>query len=392
MPHILRIDATKTALIAVLCISCSGCLLPSEGRMQVDRLAYSDIPRELDKVTLPIYRVEPPDILLIEAVNNIRQASAPLRAGDVLGIRLGNPEPLESGFDFEAGGPLSQVEVLEAQYRLDKQVRDKFLDSEFRIQPGGIVDLGPIYGSVKLEGLSLEAARAAIENHLKTYAVDQMGRPVGLKNPQVTVTLPNVAGKQEISGEHLVRPDGSISMGIYGDVRVTGLTLAEVKSAVESHLSQHIHEPEINVDVLSYNSKVIYVVTDGGGFGEQVVRLPVTGNETVLDAISQVQGLSDVSSKDLWVARPGPPGSDTAQVMDVHWHAIVAEGITTTNYQLFPGDRIYIKADKMIATDNIIGKIIAPFERIAGFAMFGHGMQREFQFGHHRGGNSRGGF
>ncbi len=92
------------------------------------------------------------------------------------------------------------------------------------------------------------------------------------------------------------------------------------------------------------------------------------------------------------MARPGPPGSDTAQVMDVHWHAIVAEGITTTNYQLFPGDRIYIKADKMIATDNIIGKIIAPFERIAGFAMFGHGVKREFQFGHNRGGNSRGGF
>ena len=38
------------------------------------------------------------------------------------------------------------------------------------------------------------------------------------------------------------------------------------------------------MDVQGFNSKLYYVILDGGGAGQQVVRLPVTGNETVLDA------------------------------------------------------------------------------------------------------------
>jgi polysaccharide export outer membrane protein len=58
------------------------------------------------------------------------------------------------------------------------------------------------------------------------------------------------------------------------------------------------------IDVLAYNSKVYYVITDGGGYGEQVVRIPITGGENVLDAKSQVNGLSPVSSRhNVWIAR-----------------------------------------------------------------------------------------
>jgi protein involved in polysaccharide export with SLBB domain len=129
---------------------------------------------------------------------------------------------------------------------------------------------------------------------------------------------------------------------------------------------------------------VYYVITDGGGFGEGVVRLPITGNETVLDAISQIQGLSEVSSKQIWIARPAPAGTGCAQILDVHWKAIVAEGITTTNYQIFPGDKIYIKADDMITLDNFVAKVTAPVERILGLILLGHGVQRQLQFGHDR--------
>lgn len=115
----------------------------------------------------------------------------------------------------------------------------------------------------------------------------------------MAVSLPNVNGKQLISGEHVIRPDGTVALGIYGSVYVNGMTLDEVKAAVEDHLARYMHQPEIMVDVLAYNSKVIYVVTDGGGSGESVVRLPFTGNETVLDAMSQVDGLSEVSSKNI---------------------------------------------------------------------------------------------
>jgi protein involved in polysaccharide export with SLBB domain len=256
-----------------------------------------------------------------------------------------------------------------------------------------MVHLGPVYGSVKVEGLTVDEAEKAVETHLKGYSRDENGQPVGLKNPQVSVELPDVAGRQQISGEHLVRPDGTVSLGVFGGVYVAGMTLAEVKQAIEVHLSEHIHDPEVSVDVLAYNSKTYYVITDGGGFGEQVVRLPCTGNETVLDAISQIDGLSEVSSKTIWLARPAPSGVGCAQIMDVHWRDIAAEGITTTNYQILPGDRIYIKADKLITTDNFISKVIAPAERIMGFILLGSGVQSTLRFIHinNRGGGFGGG-
>src|SRR5262249_41229302 len=156
-------------------------------------------------------------------------------------------------------------------------------------------------GSVFIEGMTLPEGKQAIFKHL----TDENG----LRDPKVAVSLPNPNGKQIVAGEHLVRPDGTVSLGIYGSVDVAGMTLDEVKQAVEDHLTKYIHDPEIQVDVLAYNSKVLYVITDGGGNGEQVTKLPFVGNETVLDALAQIGGPSEVSSKRMWVARPAPNGS-----------------------------------------------------------------------------------
>ncbi|MBD3676013.1 MAG: polysaccharide biosynthesis/export family protein [Planctomycetaceae bacterium] len=367
-------------MCTLLVIPFAGCASSQVVNDELALVNYSGIPRELDKATLPAYRIEPPDILLVEAVNNIRTENVNLSVGDTLQIELGNPAPLQISSDQPGVANLSPVEQMQNQYEFEQEVRNKYVNGPFVIQPDGTVQLGPVYGSVKVEGLTLDGARQAIENHLETYTTDVEGNPAGLKSPQVVVSLPDLAGKQVIAGEHLVRPDGSISLGIYGSVYVTGMTLQQAKRAIEQHLSQHIHKPEVSVDVLAYNSKSIYVITDGGGFGEQVAKLPVTGNETVLDAISEIEGLSSVSSKKIWIARPAPAGVDQAQILDVHWSAITQEGITTTNYQLFPGDRIYIEADKLVKTDNVIAKLLAPAERVLGFIALGTGVARSIEF------------
>lgn len=345
-------------------------------------LAGSDIPRELQKVSHPVYRVAPPDILQIEAVHNIRPAGDRLRAGDVLNVQLGNPAPLETAI------PGATPQELELRTNFDAGA--KFLNGQFAVQADGTLRLGPVYGKVHVAGKTVDEAENAIREHLKRYAVGKDGKRGGIRDPKVSVSLPDVTGKQVITGQHLIRPDGTVSLGVYGSVHVAGMTLAEVKTAIEGHLTQFIHEPEVSTDVLAYNSKVYYVITDGGGFGETVVRLPCTGNETVLDAIANIQGLSQVSSRKIWVARPAPAGAQTAQVLDVNWREITKEGITTTNYQLLPGDRIYIAADHMIAFDNFLSKMISPFERIAGFILLGHGTVRSLQFGHLQNGGNAG--
>jgi len=175
---------------------------------------------------------------------------------------------------------------------------------------------------------------------------------------------------QPVQGEHLVRPDGTINLGTYGSVRVGGMTLDEARAAIKEKLSQYIKNVKLNVDIFAYNSKRIYIIADGGGFGQQVYPLPFTGNETVLDAIGQIGGLPTVASKKkIWVARPAP--DDTVQTMPVDWKAITQDGLVRTNYQLFPGDRIYIESDCLISLDGLVTKIVTPMERIFGVTYLG---------------------
>jgi len=180
---------------------------------------------------------------------------------------------------------------------------------------------------------------------------------------------------QRIQGQHLVRPDGTIGLGSYGSVQVAGLTLEQARLAIAEQVRARIKtfdadQNNLVVDVLAYNSKFYYIVTDGGGYGEQVVRVPITGSETVLDAISQINGLPAVASKKhIWIARR--TGSNGGQMLPVDWNALVQGGSTATNYQIFPGDRLYVRADKWIRFGNAVDKRIWPFERMLGATLLG---------------------
>ena len=287
--------------------------------------------KELAKITLPPYVIEPPDILLIDALRVVPKPPFRIQSFDSLQV-------LVEGTLLEQ--PINGIYVVE---------------------PGGLLDLGPSYGKVPVGGKSLDEAQDAVFQHLKRV----------LREPQVSVTLAQAAGQQQIAGEHLVGPDGTINLGTYGSVYVTGMTLEEAKAAIEGQLSKYLDAPLVSVDVFSYNSKVYYVITEGAGQGDNVARFPVTGNETVLDAVAQINGLSKLSSKEIWIARPAPSGIGCDQVLPVDIQAIMRGGATATNYQILPGDRVFIAQDPWIAFNGIIEKITAPFEQIMGVSLLG---------------------
>ncbi len=323
----------------VLCMLGTGCLGP-----QIAPPVDSQIPRELQKASLPAYVIEPPDVLLIDAIRVIPLPPYHIEPLDLLLIQVSGIAP---------GQPP--------------------IEGVFAVESSGNITLGIEYGSVHLAGLTTDQARAAIEKRLQT---------LGLKEPKALVSLAQSRALQQIRGEHLVRPDGMISLGTYGTVYVSGMTTQEARTAIEEHLGQFLEKPEISLDVGAYNSKVYYIVTDGGGFGETLTRLPYTGNETVLDAISLVNGLPAVASKrHIWVARPAPANCNHDQILPVDWRAVTECGRTATNYQLMPGDRIFVKADALITADNWIAKLAAPIERVFGVTLLGNETVRSFRSG-----------
>ncbi len=53
--------------------------------------------------------------------------------------------------------------------------------------------------------------------------------------------------------------------------------------------------------------------------------------------------------------------------------------MAATNYQLLPGDRVYVQADDLIATDNFLAKVIAPVNRVLGSMLLGLSVAEGFQ-------------
>jgi polysaccharide biosynthesis/export protein len=188
---------------------------------------------------------------------------------------------------------------------------------------------------------------------------------------------------QAVSGQFQVRLDGTVGLGFYGSVPVAGLTLDQAAAAIREQvvqnevLKQFKTDPRsiyVVVDVVAYNSKRYYVITDGGGqgAGEQVVSFPITGSETVMDAIANVGGLSDVSSRrNIWVARRTPHPGQPWQILPVDWIGMSQHGITYTNYQIMPGDRVYVKAQRLVSIDRTLARVISPVERIFGITLLG---------------------
>jgi polysaccharide export outer membrane protein len=281
---------------------------------------------------MPAYTIEPPDVLTIEAVNVVPRAPYYLHTLDVLAIQVQGALP------------------------------DSPIVGNFAVEPGGTINLGLPYGRLKVSKLTIDEAVNAIKQHLKHFVKE---------TPEVSAALLEVSGKQQIAGEHLVAADGTITLGTYGGVKVVGKTLAEAKVAIEQYLSKTLEDPEVAVTVYAYNSKNYYIVTQGAGLGDGVVRFPITGNETVLDAIAQIKGLKTVSSTKIWVARPAPAGEGCDQILQVDWNAITQRGVADSNYQLFPGDRVYVAEDCLVAADTHLGKVLSPAERVFGFISLG---------------------
>jgi beta-lactamase regulating signal transducer with metallopeptidase domain/protein involved in polysaccharide export with SLBB domain len=166
------------------------------------------------------------------------------------------------------------------------------------------------------------------------------------------------AGKSAapIQGEFLVWPDGAVDLPGYGRVQVSGLTISKAQDAIGQHIQQcavraeveekmkeRTHAPDISLNVATCNSKNYYIVTESRARGDQLQRIPITGNETVLDALSYVEGFDAASGKVVWVARPAPAGSGLeGRILPVDLQAIVEKHDQHSNWQLFPGDRIFI--------------------------------------------------
>src|SRR5690606_15659192 len=110
--------------------------VPKPGHGAEPLSKYSNLPRELSKVSLPPYTIEPPDILVIEAIRVVPRPPYRINTLDVLLVQVAGTLP------------------------------DYPIQGAYAVEPGGTINLGVPYGSIKVVGLTLDEAQAVIHEHL----------------------------------------------------------------------------------------------------------------------------------------------------------------------------------------------------------------------------------
>lgn len=196
-----------------------------------------------------------------------------------------------------------------------------------------------------------ELAKIRLATHIIEPGDVLLVQPVDLDSP---VRLPP---------DQLVLPDGSIDLGVYGHPVVSGKTVSEIELQLQNLVNAKDKpkdakpDPEkeketnrITVRLISRTSAVYYVFGEVNAPGS----FPVIGRETVLDAIVAAGGLTkQAAEKDIVLSRPSPPDG-CRTVLPVCWPQIVQLGDTSTNYQIRPGDRIYVPSEGSTSLRGIL--------------------------------------
>ncbi|WP_218933254.1 polysaccharide biosynthesis/export family protein [Rubripirellula lacrimiformis] len=217
---------------------------------------------------------------------------------------------------------------------------------------------------------------------LLSYAKDlrqSAGHPNGVPTELAKLTLPahrveagdvlviepnDFNSPVRLSADQTVQQDGTIELGSYGRLTVAGMSAEEIQSRVQNVVTAQESEKRLhrialashrdggsdddgqddNVDygvtvrLVNKESGLFYVMGEVNAPGSY----PLVGHETVLDAIIAAGGLSDRSNDHKIILTRPQTASNPRQIMPVCYQQILQLGDVSTNYQLMPGDRIYV--------------------------------------------------
>ena len=293
----------------------------------------------MSKVSLPAYRIEPPDLLQIEVLKLVPLPPYRVESYDVL-----------------------QISVMGT-------LLDQPIDGYYLIEAEGTINLGPAYGTVRIAGMTIEEAKRAVTDQLLNV----------LREPQVSVQLARASGMQPITGLYLVGPDGTVNLRQYGVVHVAGKTMTEASLAIEQHLGQFFDSPERGRRHGRLQQQGVLHHHRRGRPGRQRRPRAGHGQRNGAGRDQPGRGLSQLSSKKIWIARPAPGTAGCEQILPVDWVAITRGGMTATNYQLMPGDRVFISEEPIVASTNFLARITAPVERLFGITGLGISTVRQSQ-------------
>lgn len=148
----------------------------------------------------------------------------------------------------------------------------------------------------------------------------------------------------DLSGEVTIRPDGTITLPLIGDVPAAGLTANVLAKRIAERLTEYISSPIVTVQVKEVNSYFIYVL------GEVVKpgKYPLKSYANVMQGIALAGGFAPFASKNkikvLRNVSTGPEGHEVKHQIEipVRYDDVLKGTAVPGNFILLSGDVIVV--------------------------------------------------
>ncbi len=168
----------------------------------------------------------------------------------------------------------------------------------------------------------------------------------------------------ELHGQKIqLRPDGRINLPLIGTIMAAGRTPEELSKEIEALAREFYNDAEVNLRVVGFNSKKIYVFGEVGMAG----AFPYNGTNTVLDTMARAQPSRLADPSRVQVLRPNEQGQ-LVRRMTVDLNKMVREGDTSRNAVLEEGDVLFVPANPLAKVGLTVQQVlfpIAPATRVA---------------------------
>ncbi len=157
----------------------------------------------------------------------------------------------------------------------------------------------------------------------------------------------------EFSGTYPVNLEGKIQYKFVGDFEVTGLTKKDLEEKIQKIISNYVVNPEINVTILEYKSKVIYILGEVATPGKYYMKsdtLPV--REAVVGAGLPTQA---AAMRRCRLVTPDKNGKVKKKTVDLY--TVLYGGNLKYNVDMHPGDVLYVPATVMAKVIRVISPV-----------------------------------
>ena len=172
-----------------------------------------------------------------------------------------------------------------------------------------------------------------------------------------------VRNQPEFSGDFMVGFDGRIQYDYLGDIPIAGLTKYEVQQVLEQLLKRYIRIPDVNVAILAYNSKVVYVIGEVNAPGKFIMR----GDAIKLREAILAAGLPTRTAA-LGRVHVIKPDLENPQVRVINVTRILYKGKLKDDVDLASGEIVVVPSTVMSKVNDFLTTLLSPVTRAASVA------------------------